>query len=154
MNTELILYLWAMLPLHAVSHFVRLHRSEKEYPLLVLNFDSETFQRIHGSEILSQLKQKKKSQLCIIKILFKNSFVALESTPRCLFMFTITLEETWRKQLPNLCSIHRLDENKHSEQLRDLGGFGSKTKASMCKSTLSPDTAILLQDVVDSLHCT
>lgn len=60
MNTELILYLWALLPLHAVSHLVRLHRSEKEYPLLVLNFDSETFQRIHGSEILSQLKQKKK----------------------------------------------------------------------------------------------
>lgn len=29
------------------------------YPLLVLNFDSETFQRIHGSEIFSQLKQKK-----------------------------------------------------------------------------------------------
>lgn len=28
MNTELVLYLWAMLPLHAVSHFVRLHRSE------------------------------------------------------------------------------------------------------------------------------
>lgn len=50
--------------------------------------------------------------------------------------------------------IHRLDENKHSEQLGDLGGFGSKTKASMCKSTLSPDTAILLQDVVDSFHCT
>lgn len=66
----------------------------------------------------------------------KNSFVAVQSTPRHLFMFTITLEETWRKQLPNLCSIHRLDENKHSEQLRDLGGFGSKTKASMCKSTL------------------
>lgn len=69
-------------------------------------------------------------------------------------MFTITLEQTWRKQLPNLCSIHRLDENKHSEQLRDLGGFGSKTKLSMCKSTLSPDTAILLQDVVDSIAST
>lgn len=45
-------------------------------------------------------------------------------------MFTITLEETRRKQLPNLCSNHRLDENKYSEQLRDLGGFGSKSKAS------------------------
>lgn len=115
---------------------VCLHRSEKEYPLLVLNFDSETFQRIHGSEILSQLKQKKKSQLCIIKIHFKNSFVALESTPRRLFMFTITLEETWRKQLPNLCSIHRLDENKHSEQT--WGGLAVKLKPACVKVRFHP----------------
>lgn len=29
MNTELVLYLCPMLPLHAGSHFVRLYRSEK-----------------------------------------------------------------------------------------------------------------------------
>lgn len=29
MNKELVFYLWTMLPLHAVSHFVRLYRSEK-----------------------------------------------------------------------------------------------------------------------------
>lgn len=69
MNTELVIYLWTMSPLHAVSHFVCLTGVKNlEYPLLVLNFDSETFQRIHGSEIVSQLKKKKKSQLCIIKI--------------------------------------------------------------------------------------
>lgn len=119
----------------------------QEYSLQVLNFDLENFQRIHGLEILSQLKQKKKSQLCIIKTHFKsrNSLVALESTPRPLFMFTITLQETRRKQLPNVCSIHHLGESRHSEERLDLGGLGSKPKASVWKSTLSPSTAILSQ---------
>lgn len=99
-----------------------------EYPLLVLNFDFS-----ENSWLRNTLSIEAEKKIPIMhyqdSLQVKNSFVALESTPRRLFMFTITLEKTLRKQPPNLCSIHRLDENKHSEQLRDLGGFGSKTKA-------------------------
>lgn len=137
MNTELILYLWTMLPLHAVSHFVRVFAQEwKRVPSSGVKFWLRDFSENSWLRNTLSIEAEKKSQLCIIKIHFKNSFVALESTPRRLFMFTITLEETWRKQLPNLCSIHRLDENKHSEQT--WGGLAVKLKPACVKVRFHP----------------
>lgn len=146
MSTELSLFLWATSPLY---------RRGK----LGLNFGSESFQRSHGSKILSHLKQKNVSQVslyslvCIIRIYLEsaNSFVALQNTHRPIFVFTLTLKETWRKQLPTLCSIHELGKTfGTTTRSWGSGGIGNKTKANLCKCTLSPHTAILLQDVSHS----
>lgn len=40
----------------------------QEYSLQVLNFDLENFQRIHGLETLSQLKQKKNPNYALSRL--------------------------------------------------------------------------------------
>lgn len=152
MNTELALFWWAIPPLY---------RRGK----LGLNFGSESFQRSHGSKILSHLKQKNVSQVslcslvCIIRIYLESasSFVALQSTHRPVFVFTLTLKETWRKQLPTLCSIHELGKTfGTTTRSWGFGGLAIKLKQTCVNVHFHPilPSCYKTYPTPQLLHCT